>query len=189
MADAAHETPDPRLPDQYVGQVYESLRALAAARLRQENAGHTLQPTALVHEAYLKLAQQSRAEWNDEAHFFAVAAEAIRRILVDHARMKQAQKRQTPGERVTIATGLDAALGEREAGAVDLLVLDEALRELAQVSPRQARVVELRFFAGLDVAAVARHLNVSENTVKGDWRFARAWLQSRLEGTGQGGER
>lgn len=157
-------------------EIYEQLRALASAKLRQESAGHTLQPTALVHEVYLKLADQTRAQWSDREHFFAVAAEAIRRILVDHARKKHALKRELPGQRVTIRTSLDAALPDE----VDMLAMDEALNALARVSPRQARVVELRFFGGLQHAEVARLLNVSEKTVKGDWRIARAWLQNYL---------
>lgn len=157
-------------------RVYDDLRALAAARLRNEAPGHTLQPTALVHEVFLKLAAQERAEWRDRAHFFAVAAEAIRRILVDHARGRRAAKRNAPGERMTISAVLDAPTSEE----VDLLALDEALSRLADLSARQARVVELRFFGGLEVAEVAQALGVSENTVKGDWRMARAWLQHQL---------
>jgi RNA polymerase sigma factor (TIGR02999 family) len=113
---------------------------------------------------------------HDRTHFFSVAAEAIRRVLVDHARRRGAAKRQAPGQRVTIHADLQAP-GMAEA---DLLALDDALRQLAALSERQARVVELRFFGGLDVADVAKVLGVSENTVKGDWRVARAWLQQRL---------
>lgn len=157
-------------------EVYQELRALAAVRIRQEDAGHTLQPTALVHEVYLKLADQTRARWRDRNHFFAVAAEAIRRVLVDHARKRHAAKRQGPGKRITMRPDLDAAATEE----FDVLALDEALAKLACVSPRQSRVVELRFFGGLGVAEVAQILDVSENTVKGDWRIARAWLQQAL---------
>jgi RNA polymerase sigma-70 factor, ECF subfamily len=157
-------------------EVYAELRALAAVRLRHEVAGHTLQPTALVHEVYLKLADQSRARWRDRGHFFAVAAEAIRRILVDHARRRGAAKREAPGARVSFHPDLDAGVAQE----VDLLALDDALERLGRISPRQARVVELRFFGGLEVAEVARELAVSENTVKGDWRIARAWLQQEL---------
>src|SRR5262245_23754104 len=157
-------------------QVYDELRALAAARLRREAAGHTLQPTALVHEVYLKLADQSRADYRDAAHFFAVAAQAIRRILVDHARRRRADKRHLPGTRVAVHADLDAPARQD----VDLICLDDALRRLAELSPRQARVVELRFFGGLEVEDVARLLAVSEGTVKGDWRMARAWLQAAM---------
>lgn len=156
--------------------VYEELRALAAARLRNEAAGHTLQPTALVHEVYLKLADQSQAHWRDRKHFFAVAAEAIRRILVDHARRRKAAKRAAPGERVTIHADLDASIGSE----IDLVALDEALERLAKLNPRQARVVEMRFFGGMEVGEAAEVLGVSENTVKGDWRMARAWLAGQL---------
>ncbi len=158
--------------------VYEDLRALAAAKLNQEAPGHTLQPTALVHEVYLKLTDQSRALWKDRGHFFAVAAEAIRRILVDHARRRRADKRRAPGQRVTIEADLDAASPDRP--GVDLLALDDALGRLVALSPRQARVVELKFFGGLEHADIARVLGVSENTVKGDWRVARAWLLQQL---------
>lgn len=157
-------------------RVYEELRAIAAARLALERPGHTLQPTALVHEAFLKLAEQHRAQWNDELHFQAVAAEAIRRILVDHARTRKADKRTPPGDRVTISTSLDAAQDD----GLDLVELDDALNRLSQLSPRQARIVELRFFAGLSVEQTARALELSEGTVKGDWRLARAWLQREL---------
>jgi RNA polymerase sigma factor (TIGR02999 family) len=160
--------------------VYDELRALAAVRLGQERPGHTLQPTALVHEVYLKLADQTQAEFRDPAHFFAVAAEAIRRVLVDHARKRGASKRAAPGPRVTVHGDLDAASGQD----IDLIELDDALRRLAELSPRQARVVELRFFGGLDVPDVARLLGVSENTVKGDWRMARAWLQQQFSAGG-----
>ncbi len=163
-------------------EVYGELRALAAARLKQERLGHTLQPTALVHEVYLKLTEQSRAQWRDRDHFFAIAAEAIRRVLVDHARRKGAQKRQGPGQRVTVSDNLDAAADR----GVDILALDDALNRLAEISPRQARVVELRYFGGLETADAARLLGVSETTVKGDWRVARAWLQEALAGDDTG---
>jgi RNA polymerase sigma-70 factor, ECF subfamily len=171
--------------------VYDELRALAAARFAAEPAGHTLQPTALVHEVYLKLAQQTRAQFNDSAHFFAVAAEAIRRVLVDHSRRRGAAKRDLPGPRVTINSDLDAPAAPQQ--EIDLLALDDALTRLATLSPRQARVVELRFFGGMEVPDVARILGVSEGTVKGDWRLARAWLERELaaggagEGDGAGG--
>ncbi len=157
-------------------EVYAELRALAAARLRGEAAGHTLQPTALVHEVYLKLARQSRAQWKDTGHFFAVAAQALRRVLVDHARGRRAAKRGGLIHRLTISTELDAAAPEE----VDLLALDEVLEQLARLSPRQAQIVEMRFFAGMEVSEVARVLGVSESTVKGEWRMARAWLQQKL---------
>ncbi|MFO0837258.1 MAG: ECF-type sigma factor [Phycisphaerae bacterium] len=171
-------TPASRTPaaPALIGEVYQELRALAAARLQGETPGHTLQPTALVHEVYLKLARQDRAEYRGRTHFFAVAAEAIRRVLVDHARIRQAAKRGAGLERLTISASLDAAQSSR----FDLLAIDDALQRLAALSPRQARVVELRFFGGLDVAETAEALDISENTVKGDWRLARAWLRREL---------
>lgn len=169
--------PSPPAINRLLPEVYAELRALAAAHLRRERPDHTLQPTALINEVYLKLADQSRANWNDRTHFFAVAAEAIRRILIDHSRGKRAAKRQMPGARVTIHADLDAATGD----SLDLLALDDALTQLAALSPRQARIVELRFFGGLSTEETAAVLGVSEGTVKGDWRLARAWLEERLD--------
>jgi RNA polymerase sigma factor (TIGR02999 family) len=160
--------------------VYEELRRLAASHLAHERSNHTLQPTALAHEAYLKLVDQTRAQWKDRAHFLAVAAEAIRRILIDHARLHRAAKRGS-GRKVTLSFASDVP----DRGThVDLVDLEDALGRLAALNERQAKVVELRFFAGLDVQETAEVLNVSPRTVKGDWRFARAWLQREL---GRGG--
>lgn len=157
--------------------VYDELRALAAAFLRRERANHTLQPTALVHEAYLRMVDQREANWTSRAHFMAIASQVIRRILIDHARRHRAAKRQTPG-----AITVDVADAQSPMHAeIDLLALDEALERLAGLSERQARVVELRFFGGLSVEEAAHVLDVSPNTVKGDWRLARAWLQQTLE--------
>jgi RNA polymerase sigma factor (TIGR02999 family) len=167
---------DPQAVSELMPLVYTQLRALAAAHLRQERPDHTLQPTAIIHEVYLKLVDQTRVNWKDRAHFFAVAAEAIRRILIDHSRGKKAAKRRPPGERVTVSAELDAADSSR----IDLLGLDEALQRLSALSPRQAKVVELRFFGGLSNEETASVLNVSEGTVKGDWRLARAWLEREL---------
>lgn len=167
----------PRPIDGWMADLYRELRALAAAHMRSERAGHTLQPTALANEVYLKLADQSPAHWKDRGHFLAIAAGAIRRILVDHARARNAAKRAVPGERVTIDADLDAASG----AGIDVTALDEALARLAALSERQARVVEMRFFAGLSVEETAGVLGVSEGTVKGDWRVARAWLQQALD--------
>jgi RNA polymerase sigma-70 factor (ECF subfamily) len=157
--------------------VYDELRALAASYLRRERPDHTLQPTALVHEAFLKLVDQRRAAWKDRAHFFAVAAQALRRVLIDHARRKMAAKRVPPAGSMAIEDpGSDAA------DPLNLLALDEALEQLAQRSARQARVVELRFFGGMSVEEAAEVLGVAAPTVKADWRVARAWLQRELEG-------
>lgn len=156
--------------------IYDELRRIAAAHLARERVNHTLQPTALAHEAYLKLVDQSRAQWNDRAHFLAIAAEAIRRILIDHARLRQAAKRGG-GQRLTLILADDQASSHHD---VDLIELEDALERLGQLSARQAKVVELRFFAGLEVTETAEVLGVSPRTVKGDWRIARAWLAREL---------
>ncbi|MFO0837282.1 MAG: ECF-type sigma factor [Phycisphaerae bacterium] len=177
--DSAANPLTPRAISELMPLIYSELRALAAAQLRRERPGHTLQPTALVHEAFLRLAAQTRAEFRDREHFFAVAAEAIRRVLVDHARARQADKRQAAGQRLTIHAALDAAeaIG---GGELNLLGLDDALTRLAALNERQSKVVELRFFGGLSIEETARALEVSEGTVKGDWRLARAWLEREL---------
>jgi RNA polymerase sigma factor (TIGR02999 family) len=156
--------------------VYDELRRLAASYLRRERADHTLQPTALVHEAYLKLVDQRLDRWQNRSHFFGIAAQAMRRILVDHARAHDAAKRGAGVERVTLDE--HALLGE--SSSIDLIALDEALTRLATLDPRQARIVELRFFAGLEVDETARVLDVSPATVKRDWAMARAWLHREL---------
>ncbi len=155
--------------------VYQELRGIAGNHLRKERAGHTLQPTALVHEAFLKLVNQDRAVWKDRAHFLAVAASAMQRILIDHARRHRALKRGE-GKRVTLDVQSDIPF-EAE---VDLLGLDEAMKKLAAVSERQSEVVKLRFFGGMSTDEIAHVLDISPRTVKGDWRFARAWLQREL---------
>ena len=158
--------------------VYGELHRLAGAHLRRERAGHSLPPTALVHEAYLKLVDQKRVRWQNRAHFFAIAARQMRRILVDHARAHWAEKR---GAAATIPlTGIDLAGDEP---AVDVLDLEEALDRLAALDPRQGRLVELRFFGGLTVEETAAVLDVAPVTVKRDWAMARAWLFRELRGT------
>lgn len=168
---------DASAADRLMSVVYDELRALAQSCLQRERPDHTLQATALVHEAYLRLVDQTRVEWQGRAHFFAIAAEVIRRVLVDHARSHRALKRGGAAQRLTLFES--AVLGEGPDG-VELLTLDEALRELATHSERQARVVELRFFGGLSVEETAAVLDVSPRTVKDDWRFARALLRRRL---------
>jgi RNA polymerase sigma factor (TIGR02999 family) len=158
--------------------VYAQLRALAGSYFQQQQLSHTLQPTALVHEAYLKLVDQSAMEWKDRAHFFAVAATAMRQILIDHARRKHAAKRGGDWQRVTI----DQAASPSSLGEIDVLALDEAMTTLASIDPRQARVVELRFFGGLSVEEAAEALKVSTRTVELDWRMAKAWLSKALGG-------
>jgi len=158
--------------------VYDELRALAERFMQQERPDHTLQPTALVNEAYLRMIDQTRVDWRGKAHFMAVAAEMMRRVLVDAARRRATEKRGGDRCRITLHEDLAAA---EERNEVDLLALDRVLDELSKLSRRQARVVELRYFAGMSVKEVAVVLNVSERTVKGDWRFAKAWLRQRIE--------
>jgi len=157
--------------------VYAELRRRARAQLRRESSGHTLRPTALVHEAYLRLAGQDRAAWQNRSQFFAVASRMMRRVLVDHARAKRAGKRPGGREKVELQEGMSAT-GPRE---VDLIELDRALDELALLAARPGEVVELRYFGGLDLPEVAAALGVSLATVERDWRFARAWLRRRLD--------
>ena len=166
--------------DRLMPLVYDELRRVARQCLRHERAGHTLQPTALVHEVYLKLADLHRLQWQDRAHFFAVAAQLIRRILVDHARRHAAAKRGGGVPAVTLEARLEPAL------KVDLNVvaLDDTLSRLATLDARQARLVELRFFGGLNVAETAEVLGVSSATVKREWRTAKAWLHRELQAGG-----
>ena len=156
--------------------VYQELRRRASLQLRHERQGHTLRPTALVHEAYLRLMGQDRVKWQNRAQFFAIASEMMRRVLVDHARERKAAKRGGTAVRVALEEDVAAA----EAREVDLIALDSALDELAAMDPRQSRVVELRFFGGLGTAEIAEVLDVSRATVDRDWRFARTWLYRRL---------
>ncbi len=162
--------------DQLAAVVYRELHDLAVHFMRAERSDHTLQPTALVHEAYLRLLGQQPGSWQNRSHFFGIAAQAMRRILVDHARRKHAGKRDG-GDRIT----LDDALVEAPQRSLDLMALDDALTRLGELDPRQARVVELRFFAGLDVEQTAEALGISPATVKRDWTFARAFLQREMD--------
>jgi RNA polymerase sigma factor (TIGR02999 family) len=158
--------------------VYDELRRLAASALRRERPDHTLQPTALVHEAYLRLADEPDARWESRAHFLAVAAQAMRRILVDHARGRNALKRGQ-GEPHQPLDGVEVeAVGSLT--TIDLLALDDALGRLASLDPRQARVVELRFFGGLTIEETAAVTGLSERTVKREWQMARAWLRREM---------
>jgi RNA polymerase sigma factor (TIGR02999 family) len=176
---------DQRAADRLLPLVYDEFRALARHYLAQERANHTLQPTALVHEAYMKLVDQTRVDWQGRSHFFAVAAQAMRRILVDHARSRQREKRGGGRARVV----LDEAVALSPQKDEDVIALDEALERLAKLDPRQAKVVELRFFGGLGVEEVAHALGVSKRTVEGDWTFARAWLSRELRGTDPSAEK
>jgi RNA polymerase sigma factor (TIGR02999 family) len=162
-----------------LSMVYEELRALAGFYFKRQHAGHTLEPTALVHEAFIKLVGSERAGWKDRAHFFAIAARAMRQILTDHARRKRTAKRGGPQGRVTLS-GLKTPLHEES--QFDLIALDQALAKLSKVSPRQSSVVEMRFLAGLGEEEVAHVLGVTSRTVQREWRMAKAFLRSELSG-------
>jgi RNA polymerase sigma-70 factor (ECF subfamily) len=156
--------------------VYGELRRLASRYLRAQRVGHTLQPTALVHEAYLRLVNQERAGPTDRTHFIGLAAHAMRSILVDHARGREAAKRGGGRQRIP----LDDAVALFESRITDLLGLDEALERLAQIDEQQCRMVELRFFGGLTTAETAEALGVSTRTVEREWRMAKAWLRQQV---------
>lgn len=161
--------------------VYDELRGLAGEVFRSQRLDHTLQPTALVNEAFLKLADQSRIEWRNRAHFLAVAARAMRQILIDHARGRGRAKRGGDLCRVTVAE-YDTPIASAEPEVLDL---DEALKKLANMDERQSKMVELRFFGGMTTDEIAHVLGVSKSTVEADWRMARAWLHRELSnGTG-----
>jgi RNA polymerase sigma factor (TIGR02999 family) len=159
-----------------MGMVYPELRKLAAVYMARERPNHTLQPTALVNEAYLRLIDRPDISWKNRSHFFAVAAQAMRHILVDKARARRAGKRGGPRQQVT----LDDVAAIAEAPSIDLLALDEALTRLAALDPRQSRLVELRFFGGLSLEEAAQIVGVSDRTAKRDWKMARAWLRGEL---------
>jgi RNA polymerase sigma factor (TIGR02999 family) len=162
--------------DRVLPSIYEELRAIARRELRRERMGHTLTPTALVHEAYLKLVRLERITWESRAHFFGACAQEMRRILISYARRKAAGRRGGGAEHVPIENACVAAMTRPEG----LLALDEALTRLAALDARQARVVECRFFAGMDVEETASVLEISPATVKRDWTAARAWLNREL---------
>lgn len=168
---------DRNAADDLAGLVYSELRRIAAGYLRSERAGHTLEPTALVNELYIRLFRSSRVEWQDRAHFFAVAARQLRRILINHARDRVAARRGGDHVRITVAS-LDDFSGPRRE---DILELNEALERLEQFDERAARAMELRFFAGLTEPEAAEALGVSVATLKRDLAFARAWLVSQLQ--------
>jgi RNA polymerase sigma factor (TIGR02999 family) len=164
--------------DQLMAVLYRELRRLAAARLRGERPGHSLQPTALVHEAYLRLVDQRRAVWQNRGQFFGVASEMMRRILVDRARAHRMAKRSGRWARVTLHDAARVA----PAADVDVLDLDAALTRLAEFDPRKSRLAELRFFGGLSIEEASKALGVSHATVERDWQTARAWLLKELSG-------
>jgi len=166
--------------ERLVPLVYDELRALAAEYLRHERPGHTLQPTALVHEAYLRLIDQKNAQWTSKAHFFSVAARAMRQLLVEHARTRRAVKRGGARQKVT----LDEVVAPPGANVADLLDLDTALAKLAAMDERMSRIVELRFFGSLTIAETAHVLELSTATVEDDWAVARAWFAKELHPEG-----
>jgi len=160
--------------------VYAELRRHAQRALRREGDGHTLQPTALVHEAWLRLGDQHEARWESRTQFFAVAAQMMRRVLVDHARTRRALKRGGGAVQVTLGNA-DRAGGDASADAVDVLALDDALARLAVLDPQKARLVDLRYFAGLSIPEAAAALGISPATVGREWAVARMWLRRELE--------
>ena len=179
LEDIAAKSVPKDVPEQLLPAVYAELRRLAGGYLKRERSGHTLQPTELVHEAYLRLVDQTRVEWQGRTHFFAVAANAMRRLLVDHARKRSRDKRGGDPQRVTLHEEIRAVPGF-DCDLEDLITLDDALADLARLDERQAKIVEMRCFAGLKVDEVAAVLAVSKRTVEGDWTHARAWLKRRL---------
>ncbi|MCB0418492.1 MAG: sigma-70 family RNA polymerase sigma factor [Bdellovibrionales bacterium] len=174
----SYNTGDPQALEQLLPLIYGELKQLAGAYMRRENSDHTLQPTALVHEAYFRLVDQKGVEWKNRSHFFGIAAQLMRRILIDHARKKIAHKRGGKDIRVPFD---EAKHGENSFS--DILLLDDALKRLKELEPRQAQVVELRCFAGLSIEETAELLQTSPATVKRDWTVARAWLHSELQGS------
>jgi len=157
--------------------LYGELRRLAASYLRRERSGHTLQPTALVNEAYLRLLEQEQTDWKNKSHFMAIAAQAMRRVLVDHARRRHAEKRGGPLPRLSLEEVI--VYSQEQAG--ELIVLDELMERLARIDPQQARVVELRVFGGMTVEETAEVLGISPATVKRDWAMAKAWLAREMD--------
>jgi RNA polymerase sigma-70 factor (ECF subfamily) len=158
--------------------VHSELRRLAGNYLRRERPGHTLQPTALVNEAYLRLVDQRKAKWQNRAQFYGIAAQLMRRVLVDHARQHNAAKRGGSDQKRLSITSAGALSHKPD---LDLLALHEALEELATVDPQQSRIVELKFFGGLSIEETAEVMNLGHATVERDWKMARAWLRRKLE--------
>lgn len=167
---------DVQAGDDLLPRVYRELRRRAAGYLRDERRDHTLQPTALVHEAYIRLVGQERVAWQNRAHFFGIAAQMMRRILVDHARAHRAAKRP----RTALKVVMDDRVGATEPRGFDLLALDEALSDLTEMDERMARIVELRYFGGLSEQEVAEVLSMSRSTVTREWHTARTWLYRRM---------
>lgn len=165
--------------DRLIPAVYQELRRMADYYLRGEYPGHSLQPTALVHEAYLRLIDQTKVDWQNRAHFFGIAAQMMRRILIDHAKTKHRVKRGGVAPKVS----LDEVVSISDERAAELVALDDALKVLAQMDERKSRIVELRYFGGLTVEETAQVLGVSDKTVMRDWNLAKAWLYKELMST------
>ncbi len=166
--------------EQLLPLVYDELRLLASRQMLGQGAGHTLQPTALVNEACVRLLGPSETSWESRAHFFAIAAKAMRQVLANHARGKRAVKRRPPGERITLS---EVASGDSPVDA-DLLSLDEALTKLAALDERQSQLIELRFFGGMTIEEAALVMGISTATTEREWRMARAWLAAELDDHG-----
>ena len=164
--------------EQLMPLVYDELRRMARRYMRRQPSGHTFQTTELIHEAYLKLARQEDLNWQNRAHFFGIAAQAMRHILVDYARSKNSQKRGGFGEKITLEESMVVSAKHTE----EIVALDDALNQLATLDERKSRVVELKFFGGLSIEEIAEVLKLSPETVKRDWRFARTWLLRQLAG-------
>ena len=162
--------------DRLLPLIYDELRRVAANQLQKERADHTLQATALVHEAYLRLLEQRDVDWQNRAHFFSIAAEMMRRILVNYAVQRKAQKRGDGAARLS----LEEAVSFSDERDFDLVALDDAMKQLAEYDETQARIVELRFFGGLTIEETAEVLQISDSTVKREWRMAKAWLRTKL---------
>jgi RNA polymerase sigma factor (TIGR02999 family) len=160
--------------EELLQRIYSELKKIAASQLRRERAGHTLQSTDLVHEAYVRLLQQQGIDWRDRAHFFGLAATMMRRVLVDHARARNARKRTSDDGEAPVT------IQSRHGTEAELLDLDRSLSLFAESYPRQTRVVEMRYFVDMEVEEIASCLDISPATVKRDWQFARAWLRARL---------
>jgi RNA polymerase sigma-70 factor (ECF subfamily) len=168
--------------NQILPHIYDELRRLAGYYMSRERPDHTLQPTALLHEAYLRLIDQRRVDWKNRAQFFGVAANMMRRVLVNHARDRAAGKRGGGAGKVTLSVGA----GFFEQPDVDVIAVDEALDKLAELDPRQSRIIEFKFFTGLTTREIAEVLGISTATVERDWTFARAWLYKALKSQGTG---
>lgn len=175
VVDANQNTPSAEME-----RLYDTLRAIARSQMRRERVGHTLDATAVVHEAYLRLADLDGGAWQDQDHFLSIAAASIRRVLVDHARGRGSLKRGGDAGRLTLHSGIADARGDSAIGGVDVLAIDEALTKLAAQDAESARLVELRYFGGMTIDQAADHLSIGRNTAARRWRAARAWLRREI---------